>query len=217
MSVFLFFLFSILETYTIYILTMVMFTFRVKDYWWESLAGSVVLTIISYFMRNQSLGIFDVMLQPVLFIFILVLLFRIRAFYATLLSFSYITYVMLQLTIIMILKVTGLIEIWVSPYDFGGNVIQSMSILISVVLIVLMHEFDWRYSFVPTTKKTLVKMNNANVLLVALIAAEIVSLGFFYYFYRYNFNLTFFLMSVVMFTVTWLVMKMLNKKEFSYG
>jgi hypothetical protein len=216
MNTFLFFLFSILETLTIYYLTFVMFSFIARHFWIESLIGSILLTVVSYFMRGHSLGIFDVMLQPLLFILTLATLFRNRLFYSVILSFAFITYVILQIIVIMGLKVTTLIDKWVSPYDFGGYIIQSLSILTTLLLILFMKRFHLRYSFIPTTRKVKVPINISNLLPPCLIISEILSLGISYYWYKYSFNWIYFSCSIIMFLIALYVMKLLNEREYNY-
>ncbi len=216
MSTFLFFLFSIAETFIIYYLMCTMFSFKLSQYWKEALLGSIILTTISYFMRGYSLGIFDVMLQPLLFILSLIILFRIRIFYSTAMSFSFITYVMLQITVIMGLKVSGLIEIWVSHNDFGVYIIQSLSIFFTYILVLILRKYDLRYSFVPSSKQAKVPSNKSNVLLVSLIFAEIFALGISYYWWQHSFNWVYFVCSILMFVIAAYVMKLLNNKEYNY-
>jgi hypothetical protein len=216
MNTFLFFLFSILETLTIYYLTFVMFSFIARHFWMEALIGSILLTVVSYFMRGHSLGIFDVMLQPLLFILTLATLFRNRLFYSVILSFAFITYVILQIIVIMGLKVTTLIDKWVSPYDFGGYIIQSLSILTTLLLILFMKRFHLRYSFIPTSRKAKVPINLSNLLPPCLIISEILSLGISYYWYKYSFNWIYFSCSIIMFLIALYVMKLLNEREYTY-
>jgi hypothetical protein len=215
MNTILFFLFSILETLTIYYLTFVMFSFIARHFWIEALIGSILLTVVSYFMRGHSLGIFDVMLQPLLFILTLTTLFRNRLVYSVILSFAYITYVMIQITIIMGLKITTL-DKWVFLYDFGIYVIISLSILSSLLLISIMRKYHLRYSFIPTSRKAKYPINVSNILPLCLIISEILTLGLSYYWYNYSLNWIYFSCSIFMFLVALYIMRLLNKKEYAY-
>jgi hypothetical protein len=193
-----------------------MFSFIARHFWVEALIGSILLTVVSYFMRGHSLGFFDVMLQPLLFIITLATLFRNRLFYSVILSFSFITYVMIQINVIMGLKVSNLIDKWVSPYDFGVYIIQTLSILATLLLILIMKKFHLRYSFIPTSRKAKVPINLTNVLPACLIISEILSLGISYYWWINSFNWIYFSCSVIMFLVALYVMKLLNEKEYTY-
>jgi hypothetical protein len=216
MNTFLFFLFSILEAFTVYYLTFVMFSFIARHFWIEALIGSILLTTVSYFMRGHSLGIFDVMLQPLLFILTLATLFRNRLFYSVILSFAFITYIMIQINVITGLKITTLIDTWVSPYDFGGYIIQALSILTTLLLIFIMKKFHLRYSFIPTSRRAKVPVNISNLLPACLIISEILSLGLSYYWYKYSFDWIYFFCSIIMFLIALYIMKLLNKKEYAY-
>lgn len=216
MEIILFFIFSIIEASFNFVLTFILFSFDPKRYIKEILLSAAALSTVSYLMRNLDLGMFDVMLQVVLFALVINFVFKVHISFAICMSFGNIVYLLLQVIVIEVLKNTGLIETWVSHYSFGANIIQSLTFVLALVVMWVLKHYDFRFSFVPTSPYVKVSFNQLNVLILSLIVVQVFMTGFMYYWYTTNFGNTFFFIVLAFFAIAAFVMYLLNKKEYAY-
>lgn len=214
MKFFLFFIFSTAEYIAIFFLTFKMFSMVFKQYTKQVLVSAMIMTLISYFLRKYNLGVYDVMIQLLLFVLFLRLIFRIHTYYSLTMSFAYIVYVITQILIILVLKETLLIDKILSIDSYGAYIIQSLTILSAFLLGMIVKNKELNYNFVPTNLFEKVKLRGDNLMIAALLIIEIAIIGFAYYWYSTNFSYKFLFISLILFIFAGILMRLYNKKEY---
>lgn len=215
MHIVLFFLLSFFEYVAIYYLTFRLFSFEFRFYTKQICLSSFLLTFISYLFRMYSFGFLDVFLQIVIFIFLLRYLFRIHLYYSVLVSYGYITYVIMQILIFTLLDSLQLLDNILSIESTGTYIIQVVSIAAAFLVGVLLAKTHFRFSFVPTAHYGNVALRGNNLSVFLLTIFEILILGASYSYYTTNFNKLYFLFVLILFVLAVVILYLLNKKEFS--
>lgn len=209
-----FFVFSMLEYLAVFYLSFSLFSIVYKHFVPQLLISSLILTCTSFVMRSLELDIFDVMLQIVIFIFLMRFVFRINTYYAVVVSYGYICAVVIQMISFNVLFHLGLLG-KITSFSGGAFIIQSITIGICLCVGELLRAKDWRYSFIPTKLHINVGWNWINLLLLIFVFIEISIIVVSYYYFLYAFSLTHGIFTIVLFIVAGSILYFLEKRELS--
>ncbi|MGG1659461.1 hypothetical protein [Brevibacillus sp. NRS-1366] len=153
----LFFLFSTIEYMVIFYLLITLFRRKFIEYLGSSIYISMGLSLLSYVLRfDLNLENVAIIVQMLFFISSICIVWKVQWFYAGIMTIiSYSTYLVIQGFCVLILKVTGIIEL-VSFLDkqnhsvtLIGYVLQGASVILCLLICLFIKKFGYGWSFVP--------------------------------------------------------------------
>lgn len=163
MDTLLFFIFSILEIFAMYLFVFTLFRFKFKDYVLEIIAASFIITIISYYLRIYE----DLSSVVTLILFLVICLiywigFKVSLPYSLLLGLSYFIYGFVQVLVLLLYQATGTMSMQTAMNeDVYGYLLQGSTVAVFVLLSLFLVKFRLWFTFIPISyNKYRIKMSD---------------------------------------------------------
>lgn len=165
-------LFSMFESIGMLIFMLVIFRFKIKQYYVHVVFASFLLSQLSYYMR----AVFDLAnynpFAYLLLTFVIVwLLFRVQIFYASVMAIvGYLFYHLLLSAFVFIGNLLGLYTLDdIAPFTLLGYVIQTLTTTLVLILCYFLVRYRIGFTFVPYDEYSHVKINRENLIFISII------------------------------------------------
>lgn len=186
MNYFLFFLFSMLECFAVFLLICVLFRRKVSDKIFSILYMSLGMTLISYFFRFD-LGVDNlaIIAQMAFVIASIILIWNTQWFYAGIMTIiGYSSYLLIQGFCVLLLNIGGVMTFTSNLLDkqtdsvtLIGYLIQTISVIVSSLVAGLIWKNNLGWSFVPYGEKSIQYSEPTNKYLIMLMIMTLLVFG----------------------------------------
>lgn len=182
MDILLFVFFSFFEYVAIFLLLHVLFRIPITEYSVPIIMISLLETFLSYILRfSTNLAEFSVLIQIVTMILAFKLIWKIQLHYSTIIvSVAYCLYLTIQLFIFVFMNVSGVFNInqlqreIVDGVTLLGALLQTVTVVSSIIFVVIVKMMNWGWQFVPDCHKKINYNNPLNFLLLCISLVSIV-------------------------------------------
>lgn len=153
MDFILFLIFGMLETYAIFALVFVSFWLPYREYLGEITVMALLVTLLSYLLRNvlDLNMVVDVGAAYIMMILFLRFLIRLKLFRAIMISLTYFAYAIINSFAFFLLSSTGLVDgdmVINNAASPSAFLVQGASAAIAVIVAYLVHRTKIGYSFI---------------------------------------------------------------------
>ncbi|WP_020617051.1 hypothetical protein [Paenibacillus daejeonensis] len=171
MGTVLYFLFSGIEWLALILLTFAMFKFPLKGFRGQILFASAIMALLSHFIFEVlELRVIATLLQPPVIFLILWQMFRVHIFYAALMTvYGYMGYLFIQYFFLILMIWMDIPLEVLMPHTNQAYVLQSLSVMTTLVIVGLLYRFRIGYTFVPDYEYAPLTMRGLNLKLFFLI------------------------------------------------
>jgi len=183
MNIFLYLFFSSIEWLALILLMFAMFKFRLQGYWGQVILTSAIMSLLSHFVFQViEIRFLATTLQPPVIFLFLWQMFRIQIFYSGVMTiYGYMAYMALQTAVMLVATNFGISYESIVPNSLSLYVIQTFTILTTVIVLWLLHRFRIGYSFVPDYEYSpvILKGINFRLLLLTLVGYGWISVSYY--------------------------------------
>ncbi|MDF9840458.1 hypothetical protein M2105_001457 [Paenibacillus sp. PastF-1] len=185
--------FSVLETFAMFLLAFRVF--KIDLYIIEIIFASLIMAFVSFVLRHDySMALTDVVIQYLLTFCFLWLLFRIHAFYATIMTgLMYLSYMLLQSVCYLIMNFTGFYSLPFPYTTMGVNILQCISASLTIFISFYINKHRKGFDFVPDKRSVRVQINSKEFILFALTLPSLLIIIFIFQISRQYSSFYFFL------------------------
>jgi hypothetical protein len=197
---------SSFEYFAMITLMFAIFRFRFKGLISQTIFICVLLSFISYTVRNEGFVQYASLIQVLLFIVCISLLFRVHWFYSIVMGVAgYQAYGTIQLTLFYLLSYFDIVELEeiVNYNTLHGIIVITVSILIIFLICYFLHRRGWGFTFVPINNNIHVKFTGFNLSIIILAIIGLINIGAVAYFFN-----TYAITAFIVFTFVQLILLM---------
>lgn len=213
MEMLIFLVMSSIEFCAMITLMFAIFRFSFSGYWIHTAFICVLLSYISFTMREMSFGEYAPVIQMIFFVLCIHLLYRVHWFYALIMGVvGYLSYLAIQMLVFTLLSLLQVVK-WVNMdyYNTNGSMVAIGSIFISFISSIYLRKKGYGYTFVPTSEYIRLSFRGINltILIYSLISIVVLCLAFLFL----EDMIVFFLLSVVQILLLLFLLNYSMKKE----
>lgn len=207
-----FWIIALSEYFVIFMLTFHMFSFRMRDYWFEIIVMSLILGFMSFSLRYlYDLSMFAPIVQMVLYAFLMWLVLRIHIYNAIIMSSVGVFFGLLQILLFVLFDRIGFVD---NPMTVGDiQLIAVVSLILGIAISLILKGFRWRYTFIPSDDRYKAKNKASIYMVLVIVFLELSVIGFTYYFYLSGMNSFYVLLATISALLIILNLYFVNKQE----
>lgn len=171
--------FSSIETFAYFILLLCIFRFNPKLYIMESATVSLVVSFLSYFLREE-MGIksFFPIIALFVFIFFTKIVLKASFIWSIIISvISYFIFFLIQTGLLLLLTITGIISLDVAQ---NASIDQFVGQLITAILLIVPSYFLFNKGFGYSREFDTLKFKGETILSIFIGAGSMLLLGYFF-------------------------------------
>jgi hypothetical protein len=192
MDYLLFIIGSIFEYAGMFILLFMLFRFTLEKRLLVNVVWvSVLMSQVSYFTRlDSAVGDLSSYVQFLLFIIVLWVLFRVPIFHSIVMNFAGLAAIFASQGLIILIAsfISGVSFESVIRNDATATAVQIITCLVQIALARAVYILNWGFDFVPTSRRSNVRIKGTNAILLAIISVSIVAAAVLAYIFRNNYD-----------------------------
>jgi hypothetical protein len=160
------------EAFCVYVLIMAVFRFPIRSHLPFAIVASAIMAQSSYLMRFVfHLDSYTPLLMLLWFVLLIWVLFRVHPFYSLLMTVTgYLTYIVIQALILLVLQIWFPIEQIVSPL-LNMKIVQTVCSGITLAIAFLLDRRRLGFIFVPDGTRVKILRTRINMMLLAFSVA----------------------------------------------